>query len=233
MPVFLVHDPKPTSPSTSPSPKLPVQTVRRESPGRPKRPQLRRPHQRGAGVWTISVPLRWSRSGESSRRSWRARCPPGRLSRSPAPMPPFRTIVTTSGQRARAPQRRFPVGLGSSRCPARCRGTTDGTGETQRSCTWSLLAASRVAGDTGGHGCLTRAGDVERGFRPRNGPTSTAGSRKPRPDEAVRGASAAGARSVGRMVRRGTSRPGGPPTVPAPRSADLDGRVRVGIKKVI
>jgi hypothetical protein len=107
----------------------------------------------------------------------------------------------------------------------------DGTGETQRPCTWSLLAASRVVGDTGGHGCLTRAGDVERGFRPRNGPTSTAGSRKPRPDEAVRGASAAGARSAGRMVRRGTSRPGGLPTVPAPRSADLDGRVGGGSKR--
>ena len=127
MPVFFVHDPKSTSPSTSPSPKLPGQTVRRDSPGGPERPKFRRSHQIGAGVWTISVPLWRSRSGESSRRPWRARCPPGRLPRSPAPMPPFRTIVTTSGQRARAPQGRSPVGLGTSRCPARCRGTTDAT----------------------------------------------------------------------------------------------------------
>jgi hypothetical protein len=43
---------------------------------------------------------------------------------------------------------------------------------------------------------------------------------------AVRGASAARVRSGGRMVRRGTSRPVGSPSVPAPRSVDLDGRRR-------
>ena len=69
----------------------------------PIRSEFRRSHQIGAGVWTISVPLWRSRSGESPRRPWRARCPPGRLSRSPTPMPPFRRIATTSGQRARTP----------------------------------------------------------------------------------------------------------------------------------
>jgi hypothetical protein len=43
------------------------------------------------------------------------------------------------------------VGLGSSRCPARCRGTTDGTCGEQCSCSRSLLATSRVP-DTDGHG---------------------------------------------------------------------------------
>ena len=58
------------------------------------------------------------------------------------------------------------------------------------------------------------------------GASSIAGSRLPTPAPAVRGASAARARSEGRMVRRGTSRPAGSPSVPAPRSVDLDGRSR-------
>ena len=144
--------------------------VRRYGESRQEGPsgrQFRRSHQIGAGVWTISVPLWRSRSGESSRRPWRARCPPGRLSRSPAPMPPFRTIVTTSGQRARAPQRRSPVGLGTSRCPARCRGTTDGTCGEPSSCTWSLLAASRVPATPTAMVALDRAVDVGWGAQPR------------------------------------------------------------------
>ena len=79
---------------------------------------------------------------------------------------------------------------------------------------------------------LDRAVDVGWGPSP-VGPTSGAGSPMPHPDEAVGGASAARARSGGRMVRRGTSRPGGSSTVPAPRSADLDGRVGGGIQKVL
>jgi hypothetical protein len=56
--------------------------------------------------------------------------------------------------------------------------------------------------------------------------SSIAGSALPTPAPAVRGASAARARSEGRMVRRGTSRPAGSPSVPAPRSVDLNGRGR-------
>ena len=77
---------------------------------------------------------------------------------------------------------------------------------------------------------LDRAVDVGWGPSP-VGPTSGAGSPMPRPDEAVREASEARARGGGRMLRRGTSRPGGPSTGPAPRSADLDGRIGGGIKK--
>ena len=52
------------------------------------------------------------------------------------------------------------------------------------------------------------------------------------PRRGSQGVSAARARSGGRMVRRGTSRPGGSPNVPAPRSADLDGQVGCGIRNV-
>jgi hypothetical protein len=56
------------------------------------------------------------------------------------------------------------------------------------------------------------------------GPSSIAESRLPTPEPAVKGASAARVRSEGRMVRRGTSRPVGSPSVPAPRNVDLDGQ---------
>jgi hypothetical protein len=56
------------------------------------------------------------------------------------------------------------------------------------------------------------------------GPSSIAESRLPTPEPAVKGASTARVRSEGRMVRRGTSRPAGSPSVPAPRNVDLDGQ---------
>ena len=56
------------------------------------------------------------------------------------------------------------------------------------------------------------------------GPSSIAESRLPTPEPAVKGASTARVRSEGRMVRRGTSRPAGSSSVPAPRNVDLDGQ---------
>ena len=204
MPVFFVHDPKSTSPSTSPSPKLPGQTVRRDSPGGPIRSELQRSHQTGAQVWTIPY-----RSGGANLLIH-----PGAHGGLDARLGASLLLRTD----ASVPNDRHRVGADSS-SPA--------TGVLRLD--WGPVVARLDAGERLMGPALSEVGW---GSQP-VGPTSGAGSPMPRPGEAVREASAARTRSGGRKVRRGTSRPGGSPTVPAPRSADLDGRVWGGLKKVL
>jgi hypothetical protein len=189
---------------------------------------MRQSHQIGARVWTISVPLWRSRSAESSRRPWRARCPPGRLSRSPAPMPPFRTIVTTSGQRARAPHQGSPVGLGTSRCPARCRGTTDGTCVEQDLPRRRPLTAGLVFDAADGPTGQKSVVDGGCGLRPRRARHQLLGA-----DSHPRISQSGERKREAEAGRSGEERagPGGPSSYPAPRSTALDSRVGGGIKK--
>jgi len=135
----------------------------------------------------------------------------------PAPMPPFRTIVITSGSdlEPRNGVLRLNSGAVVARLDAgeRLMGPVESIAPAQGPC-WLPVGYRTPTALVD----LDRAVDVGWGPSP-VGPTSGAGSPMPHPDEAVRGASAARARRGGRMVRRGTSRPGGSPTVPAPRSA--------------
>jgi hypothetical protein len=66
----------------------------------------------------------------------------------PGPMPAFRGIITTWVRRTRAPAKRYPVGLGSSPYPARCRRPTDQTCEEPSSNTVAPLAGGLASGDS-------------------------------------------------------------------------------------
>ena len=200
-------DPKSTSPSTSPSPKLPGQTVRRESPEGPKQRQFLGRTElvqvcgqflyRSGGADLVSHP--GAHSGLDA-------C----MGASLVPRHPCHRSERSSLRRGRELEpRKGVLRLGSGPVVARLDAgeRLDGTCGERSSSTSSLLAASRVP-DTDGHGGPRRAVDVGRGF---TAPWPDINRWEPNatPDQAVREASAARARSEGRWVRRGRAGPAG------------------------
>ena len=106
--------------------------ARMDSPGRSYPVEMRQGHQMVQGCGHEMYRLRRSRFAESPRRPWRARCPPGRLSRSPGGCESG-SIVRGRRNRREPRTESLRSEWGRSEAPARCRGSLIrfGCGEAQ------------------------------------------------------------------------------------------------------